>query len=283
MLGFNAFSEQAISDISLPVITGVLYAVDSNDTAALAGGVLVAGSINTTDGNDYALLSGENRIDGVIDITDSPDTDAFIGAVAVNGVLSATDSNDSATLFGEVEVAGILDTTDQNDTAALTGGVEVGGIIDTTDENDVALLIGELGPEPSPTGVDTHDGFTPEEIRRARRIDAKIRAKQLALYKAQQEAKARRKQQIRDLVDPQPIAKSKRNKLQSIQEVKADIPSVDTKELEQSIAYLENQRSKLLRSVELRKQQAYIQAQLAILEAQRQAELDDEESLLMLL
>ena len=262
MLGFNAFSEQAISDISLPVITGVLYAVDSNDTASLLGEVLVEGQINTTDGNDFALLSGENRIDGVIDTTDSPDTDAFVGAVAVAGTINTTDSNDTASLAGEVGVDGVLDTTDQNDTA---------------------LLVGETGPAPSPTGVDTHDGFTPEEIRRARKLDAKIRAKQLALYKAQQEAKARRKQQIRDLVDQQPVAKVKKNKLQSAQEVKADKPSVDTKELEQSIAYLENQRSKLMRAVDLRRQQAEIQAQLAILEAQRLAELDDEESLLMLL
>jgi hypothetical protein len=262
MLGFNAFSEQAISDISLPVITGVLYAVDSNDTANLAGEVLVEGQINTTDGNDFALLSGENRVDGVLDTTDTNDTDAFVGAVAVNGTINTTDSNDTAALAGEVGVDGILDTTDQN---------------------DVALLVGELGPEPSPTTMDTHDGFTPEEIRRARKLDAKIRAKQLALYKAQQEAKQRRKQQIRDLVDPQPVAKVKKNKLQSAQEVKADKPSVDTTELEQSIAYLENQRSKLMRAVDLRRQQAEIQAQLAILEAQRLAELDDEESLLMLL
>ena len=263
MLGFNAFSEQAISDISLPVITGVLYATDNNDTASLTGQVLVTGSINTTDGTDFALLSGENRVDGVIDTTDSPDTDQFTGAVAVAGVLSATDGTD---------------------TAALTGEVGVEGVIITTDQDDIALLIGELGPEPSPTGVDTHDGFTPEEIRRARNLDRKIREKQLALYKAQQEAKKRRKQQLRELIDPPKIvAKQKQNKLQSIQEVKADIPSVDTTELEQSIAYLENQRSKLSRAVELRKQQAYIQAQLAILEAQRLAELDDEESMLMLL
>jgi hypothetical protein len=261
MLGFNAFSEQAISDISLPVITGVLYATDSNDTAALLGEVLVEGIISTTDGNDYALLSGENRVDGVLDTTDSPDTDQFTGAVAVNGVLSATDGTD---------------------TAQLTGEIGVDGVILTTDSNDVALLIGELGPTPEPTGMDTHDGFTEEEIRRARNLDRKLRAKQLELYKAQEEAKKRRKQQIRDLVDPQPVAKVKKNKLQSIQEVKADIPSVDTTELEQSIAYLENQRSKLARAVELRKQQAYISAQLAILEAQRQAELDDEESILML-
>ncbi len=262
MQGFNAFSQQAISDISLPVITGVLYAVDSNDTAALLGEVLVEGQINTTDGNDFALLSGENRVDGVIDTTDSDDTDALVGAVAVNGTINTTDSND---------------------TAALAGEVGVDGVIDVTDQNDTALLVGELGPEPNPTEMDTHDGFTPEEIRRARKLDAKIRAKQLALYKAQQEAKQRRKQQIRDLVDPQPVAKVKKNKLQSTQEVKADKPSVDTKELEQSIAYLENQRSKLMRAVDLRRQQADIQAQLAILEAQRKAELDDEESLLMLL
>ena len=263
MLGFNAFSEQAISDISLPVITGVLYATDSNDTAALLGEVLVEGVISTTDGNDYALLSGENRVDGVIDTTDSPDTDQFTGAVAVNGVLSATDGTD---------------------TAQLTGEIGVDGVILTTDENDVALLVGELGPTPEPTGMDTHDGFTEEEIRRARNLDRKIRAKQLELYKAQQEAKKRRKQQLRDAIDPpKVVAKVKTNKLQSIQEVKADIPSVDTTELEQSIAYLENQRSKLARAVELRKQQAYISAQLAILEAQRQAEAEDEESLLMLL
>lgn len=264
MLGFNAFSEQAISDISLPVITGVLYAVDNNDAANLTGQVLVAGSINTTDGTDYALLSGENRVDGVLDTTDSPDTDQFTGAVAVSGVLSATDGTDTASLTGEV-------------------GVE--GVIITTDENDVALLVGTTGPSPEPpSGIDTHDGFTEEEIRRARNLDKKIRAKQLALYKAQEEAKKRRKQQLRNAIDPpKVVAKAKQNKLQSIQEVKADIPSVDTTELEQSIAYLENQRSKLIRAVELRKQQAYISAQLAILEAQRQADLDDEESLLMLL
>jgi hypothetical protein len=263
MLGFNAFSEQAISDISLPVITGVLYATDSNDTAVLTGQVLVEGVISTTDGNDFALLSGENRVDGVIDTTDSPDTAQFTGAVAVNGVLSAIDGTD---------------------TALFTSQVAINGVIQTTDENDVALLLGELGPTPEPVTTDTHDGFTEEEIRRARNLDRKIRAKQLELYKAQQDAKIRRKQQLKDLIDPPKIvAKQKQNKLQSIQEVKAGTPPVDTTKLEQSIAYLENQRSKLSRAVELRKQQAYISAQLAILEAQRLAEADDEESLLMLL
>jgi hypothetical protein len=136
---------------------------------------------------------------------------------------------------------------------------------------------------PSPFD-DTHDGFTPEEIRRAKNLDRKIREKELALLKAQRADREARKARIRGLVDPPKIvAKQKQNKLQSIQEVKAGIPPVDTTELEQSIAYLENQRSKLLRAVELRREQGQIRARLAILETQRLAELDDEESLLMLL
>ena len=145
-----------------------------------------------------------------------------------------------------------------------------------------AFQIGVIPP--TPLGLDGHDGFTPEEIRRAKRIDAKIRARQLAIYKAQQESKIRRKQQIKDLVDPPKIvAKQKQNKLQSIQEVKAGTPPVDTTELEQSIAYLENQRSKLLRAVELRREQGQIRFRLAILETQRLAEQDDEESVLLLM
>jgi SOS-response transcriptional repressor LexA len=140
------------------------------------------------------------------------------------------------------------------------------------------------GVPPTPSTIDTHDGFTPEEIRRAKRLDAKIRARQLALYKAQQESKIRRKQQLRDAIDPPKIvAKQKQNKLQSIQEVKAGTPPVDTTELEQSIAYLENQRNNLLKAVANRQEVARLKTKLVILEAKRQAELDDEESILLLI
>lgn len=144
-----------------------------------------------------------------------------------------------------------------------------------------AFQIGQIPPSPY---TDTHDGFTPEEIRRAKNLDRKIREKELALLKAQRADRESRKARIRGLVDPpKVVAKAKQNKLQSIQEVKAGIPPVDTTELEQSIAYLENQRSKLLRAVELRREQGQIRARLAIIEAQKQAELDDEESILMLI
>jgi len=145
-----------------------------------------------------------------------------------------------------------------------------------------AFQIGQIPPNPY---TDTHDGFTPEEIRRARNLDRKIREKELALLKAQRADREARKARIRGLVDPKPkiVAKPQQNKIQSIQEVKADKPSVDTRELEQSIAYLENQREKLYRAVELRKEQAQLRVKLQILEAKRLAELDDEHAIVLLL
>jgi len=144
-----------------------------------------------------------------------------------------------------------------------------------------AFQIGQIPPNPY---TDTHDGFTPEEIRRAKNLERKIHEKELALLKAQRADREARKARIKGLVDPPKIvAKKKQNKLQSIQEVKAGIPPVDTTELEQSIAYLENQRSKLLRAVELRREQGQIRSRLAILETQRLAEQDDEESILLLI
>ena len=144
-----------------------------------------------------------------------------------------------------------------------------------------AFQIGQIPPNPY---TDTHDGFTPEEIRRAKNLERKIHEKELALLKAQRADREARKARIKGLVDPPKIvAKQKQNKLQSIQEVKAGTPPVDTTELEQSIAYLENQRSKLLRAVELRREQGQIRSRLAILETQRLAEQDDEESILLLI
>lgn len=202
----------------------------------------------------------------------------------ITGTISVTDENDTASITGNVAATGVTGTisaTDDNDTANIVGAVliPITGTISVTDENDTANIQGSI-----PTTMDTHDGFTKEEIRRAKRLDAKIKAAQLALLQAQKDSKARRKQQIKDLVDPSKVvAKAKQNKLQSIQEVKADIPSADTQELERSIAYLENQRNNLLKTVAYRQEVARIQTQLAILEAQRLAELDDEESLLLLL
>ena len=123
--------------------------------------------------------------------------------------------------------------------------------------------------------------WTPEELRRIQRLHQKIAERQRKLEQATKDANANRKQAFKDLIDP--VAKVKQSKVQSIQEVKADIPSVDTQELQRSISYLENQRNNILEAVAVRHQQALMQEQLRVMEAKRQEELDDEAALLLLL
>ena len=133
---------------------------------------------------------------------------------------------------------------------------------------------------PTPTNQGG-DGFTKEEWLRAQRLTKKIEARQRLLEKAIKDDNFARKQGIRDLVSP--VAKVKQTKVQSKQEVKADIPLAETEDLQRSISYLERQKDNILAAVAYRKQQTLIQEQLIYMEAKRLEELDDEESVLILL
>ena len=135
--------------------------------------------------------------------------------------------------------------------------------------------------QPFPLGGGDDATWTPEELKRIRKLSAKIAERQRLLEKATKDANASRKQAFKDLIDP--VAKVKQPKVQSTQEVKADIPLAETEDLERSISYLEAQRDNILAAVAYRNQQYLIQEQLRVMEAQRQEELDDETSLLLLL
>jgi len=134
---------------------------------------------------------------------------------------------------------------------------------------------------PTPVGGDDGGHWTKEELRRVQKIQQKIAERQRRIEQATKDANASRKQAFKDLIDP--VAKVKQSKVQSKQEVKADIPSVDTQELQRSISYLERQRDNILAAVAYRQEVANIQVKLQMLEAQRQEELDDEAALLLLL
>jgi len=203
---------------------------------------------------------------------------------AITGTINVTDSNDTATLTGTVAnpiVSGTISTTDSNDTANITGNVLVPatGTISATDSNDTASIEGFVGV---PVTGDTHDGFTRKEIERARKLQAKIAKLEKQRLDAYRKAQADRKSAIKELVDPTPKNKQKKNKVQSNQEVSEDIPSEITA-LDNTIANLVKQEQELLHGVMLRQELVRIQTEMAILEAKRLAELDDEEALLLLL
>jgi hypothetical protein len=137
---------------------------------------------------------------------------------------------------------------------------------------------------PTPTtniGGGDDASWTPEELKRIQKIQQKIAERQRKLNESIKDANASRKQAFKDKIDP--VAKVKQSKVQSKQEVKADIPLAETEDLLRSISYLERQRDNILAAVAYRNEVARIQYELQVLEAQRQEELDDEVSLLLLL
>jgi len=124
--------------------------------------------------------------------------------------------------------------------------------------------------------------WTREELKRYKGIQKKLRKaeeKRIAELKADQEA---RKQIISDLVDPPKVSKHKQNKVQSNQEVSVDIPS-NLANIDRYIANLVKQQQDLQTAVAIRAAKLRLEQELAILEAKRQAELDDEEALLALI
>lgn len=125
------------------------------------------------------------------------------------------------------------------------------------------------------------DGWTKEEWLRAKALDKKLRKieeKRIAAVKADQEA---RKSLIREQISPK-VSKKKQSKVESLNQVSEDTPSEVTK-YDALIANLERQKQDLLDAVLIRQAKVQLEQELAVLEAKRQAELDDEEALLALL
>ena len=203
-----------------------------------------------------------------------------LGALTqITGYISATDDNDTATINATELDNGVIYATDGNDTATINGTVvnaDHVGTINATDENDTALFSGTVGsPAQQPGG----DGWTKEEWNRYQRIQKKRHQAELDRLEAFKKAGESRKQAFKDLIDPQP-----KKKLQTKVEkqVSEDIPS-DLTNIDQLIASLDRQKQDLVRAVALKQQKAQIEMHLAILEAKRLANLDDEEALLLLL
>lgn len=186
--------------------------------------------------------------------------DAFQIDIKV-GVLYATDAPDTDSWVGHIPstVTGSLSVTDALDTASFEGSVS------------------------NASNIDTHDGFTKEDIRRAKELDKRLEKARRKLEEAQKAQKIARKQAFRDAIDPKPIvAKDKQVKVESVGKAKEEALA-DVIKASAAVKRLETQQAELNRSIALRMEQVRIETELAILNAKRLAEQDDEEALLLLL
>ena len=148
----------------------------------------------------------------------------------------------------------------------------------TAFQND-AFQIVITPPTPTATGG---DGWTKEEWKRYQEIDKKKRKAEEKRLEALKLNKEARKQGIADLIDPPKVSKRKQKELQSNQAVSADTPS-QLANIDRYIANLDKQQKDLQTAVAMRSAKLRLEQELAILEAKRQAELDDEEALLALI
>jgi len=148
----------------------------------------------------------------------------------------------------------------------------------TAFQNDAFQIV--INPNIRPVGGD--DAWTPEERKRYKALQKKLRKAEEKRIEALKLDAEKRKQTISDLVDPKPVAKKQQNKVELNQEVSEDIPS-QLAAIDRYIANLVKQQQDLQTAVAMRAAKIRLEQELAILEAKRQAELDDEEALLALI
>ena len=150
----------------------------------------------------------------------------------------------------------------------------------TAFQNDAfQIVITPIGP--TKQGGDDAP-WTREELKRYKAIQKKLRKAEEKRIQALKDDAEKRKQTIANLVDPKPVAQKQQNNIQSNQQVSVDTPS-NLANIDRYIANLVKQQQDLQTAVAMRAAKLRLEQELAVLEAKRQAELDDEEALLALI
>lgn len=150
----------------------------------------------------------------------------------------------------------------------------------TAFQNDAFQIV--ITP-PTPSGKNGgDDAWTREELKRYKAIQKKLRKAEEKRREALKDDAEKRKQLITDLVDPKPVAQKQQNNIQSSQAVSVDT-STQLANIDRYIANLVKQQQDLQTAVAMREAKIRLEQELAVLEAKRQAELDDEEALLALI
>jgi len=173
-------------------------------------------------------------------------------------------------------VTGVIYAIDQNDSCSISAETVISGSISATDQNDTCDIVGTVS---QPSTVDTHDGFTPEEVKKWKKLQKKLAQLEAKKRQALLDKRTKRRKQIEDIVSP-PVAEIQQPIIESVEEVKEGKPPLDIRQVNAVIANLERQKLLLLKAVANRQEVARLQA---FIEAQQRAELDDEESILLLM
>lgn len=156
--------------------------------------------------------------------------------------------------------------------------LSVSGVLYAVDENDTGAFVGIVNG--GSNNRDTHDGFTHKELKHLENIKKKLQKLREQEEQAFAEANKRRKQTIKDIIEP-PVAPVKEIEVELSQAI--EVPRIDFQKLLADIARLELQQQLVERQIAQKQAMQAYQRYMAHLEALHQANLDDEEALIMLL
>ena len=140
-------------------------------------------------------------------------------------------------------------------------------------QNDAFQIV--ITPTKVKNGGD--DAWTPEERKRYKALQKKLKKAEDARMAAQKADQEARKDFIREQVSPTPKADVVESPQEIVESQQKAIVNYDA-----LIANLERQREDLLNAVLIRQAKERLEQEIAVLEAKRLAELDDEEAILAL-
>jgi hypothetical protein len=140
-------------------------------------------------------------------------------------------------------------------------------------QNDAFQIV--ITPTKVKNGGD--DAWTPEERKRYKALQKKLKKAEDARMAAQKADQEARKDLIREQISPTPKADVVESPQEIVEAQQKAIVNYDA-----LIANLERQREDLLNAVLIRQAKERLEQEIAILEAKRLAELDDEEAILAL-
>lgn len=144
-------------------------------------------------------------------------------------------------------------------------------------QNDAFQIV--ITPEPTNEKKGGDDAsWTPEERKRYKALQKKLKKAELARMAAQKADQEARKAFIREQISPTP----------KVSEPSLDVESISVDKQKEIVNYdalianFERQKQDLLNAVLIRQAKERLEQEIAILEAKRLAELDDEEAILAL-
>jgi len=140
-------------------------------------------------------------------------------------------------------------------------------------QNDAFQIV--ITPTKVKNGGD--DAWTPEERKRYKALQKKLKKAEDARMAAQKADQEARKDLIREQISPTPKADVVESPQEIVEAKQKTIVNYDA-----LIANLERQREDLLNALLIRQAKERLEQEIAILEAKRLAELDDEEAILAL-